>query len=154
MGLTTTELGDQCKNRSRVFSFTGQSAKNHTNMFIKGPREAGSREEELGLTVVFRSSASHHLLKSNRKFIRVERPTLSNFLSRHRYLIPWFHRISLRFSFMRLLRQTTPDFCTNMIGQPKGPLGITSEDLRVFPRSEEHTSELQSRLHLVCRPLL
>src|SRR5256884_947913 len=24
----------------------------------------------------------------------------------------------------------------------------------VVPRSEEHTSELQSRLHLVCRPLL
>src|SRR5256884_2774477 len=30
-------------------------------------------------------------------------------------------------------------------------LGITSEQ---FPRSEEHTSELQSRLHLVCRLLL
>src|SRR5687768_18329355 len=25
---------------------------------------------------------------------------------------------------------------------------------RLFPRSEEHTSELQSRLHLVCRLLL
>src|SRR2546422_7554602 len=28
------------------------------------------------------------------------------------------------------------------------------EDLRAHPRSEEHTSELQSRLHLVCRLLL
>src|SRR5256884_3448033 len=31
---------------------------------------------------------------------------------------------------------------------------IASERLLVFPRSEEHTSELQSRLHLVCRLLL
>src|SRR5205809_5221009 len=29
-----------------------------------------------------------------------------------------------------------------------------SEDLEIVPRSEEHTSELQSRLHLVCRLLL
>src|SRR5205809_5933993 len=28
------------------------------------------------------------------------------------------------------------------------------EDGETFPRSEEHTSELQSRLHLVCRLLL
>src|SRR2546429_7999073 len=32
-------------------------------------------------------------------------------------------------------------------------LGLT-RDLREPPRSEEHTSELQSRLHLVCRLLL
>src|SRR2546422_4171219 len=30
----------------------------------------------------------------------------------------------------------------------------TSSGTRVFKRSEEHTSELQSRLHLVCRLLL
>src|SRR2546422_8032062 len=36
-------------------------------------------------------------------------------------------------------------------------LGCIGPDLRVVPvelRSEEHTSELQSRLHLVCRLLL
>src|SRR2546422_5746400 len=33
------------------------------------------------------------------------------------------------------------------------PLPILAEH-RVVPRSEEHTSELQSRLHLVCRLLL
>src|SRR2546429_2047712 len=30
----------------------------------------------------------------------------------------------------------------------------TPDATSVVPRSEEHTSELQSRLHLVCRPLL
>src|SRR2546422_11120519 len=34
-----------------------------------------------------------------------------------------------------------------------GP-NLTIVDLRVLTRSEEHTSELQSRLHLVCRLLL
>src|SRR2546429_6107096 len=33
-------------------------------------------------------------------------------------------------------------------------IGDGSEDLRRDGRSEEHTSELQSRLHLVCRLLL
>src|SRR5687768_17904137 len=33
---------------------------------------------------------------------------------------------------------------------PEGPLGAEEDR----PRSEEHTSELQSRLHLVCRLLL
>jgi hypothetical protein len=41
-------------------------------MVIKGPREAGSREEEVWITVVLRSSASNYLFKSNRKFIRVD----------------------------------------------------------------------------------
>src|SRR2546422_6379056 len=35
---------------------------------------------------------------------------------------------------------------------PRGPLLITNAELLL--RSEEHTSELQSRLHLVCRLLL
>src|SRR5687768_17818097 len=33
-------------------------------------------------------------------------------------------------------------------------LGREDEDLTALVRSEEHTSELQSRLHLVCRLLL
>src|SRR5687768_15061733 len=33
-------------------------------------------------------------------------------------------------------------------------LGYTQEEIREMARSEEHTSELQSRLHLVCRLLL
>src|SRR2546429_5181540 len=32
--------------------------------------------------------------------------------------------------------------------------GLTAQELAKLPRSEEHTSELQSRLHLVCRLLL
>src|SRR5687768_18312618 len=38
-----------------------------------------------------------------------------------------------------------------------GPMGLPSAKhamMSVPPRSEEHTSELQSRLHLVCRLLL
>src|SRR2546429_5911176 len=34
------------------------------------------------------------------------------------------------------------------------PSRINPGILRLLPRSEEHTSELQSRLHLVCRLLL
>src|SRR5256884_5484087 len=33
-------------------------------------------------------------------------------------------------------------------------IGVFSRNWRMFDRSEEHTSELQSRLHLVCRLLL
>src|SRR2546422_6455338 len=33
-------------------------------------------------------------------------------------------------------------------------LGVRHLVVRTAERSEEHTSELQSRLHLVCRPLL
>src|SRR2546422_4489761 len=37
---------------------------------------------------------------------------------------------------------------------PSAPGGSVDVLLREDPRSEEHTSELQSRLHLVCRLLL
>src|SRR5689334_24243617 len=37
--------------------------------------------------------------------------------------------------------------------QPGGELAVL-QDLRVAQRSEEHTSELQSQFHLVCRLLL
>src|SRR2546422_7489535 len=36
----------------------------------------------------------------------------------------------------------------------RGAIGIEARRLRCSARSEEHTSELQSRLHLVCRLLL
>src|SRR2546422_893439 len=39
-------------------------------------------------------------------------------------------------------------------GTPAGDQRFTEEALPVWARSEEHTSELQSRLHLVCRLLL
>src|SRR2546429_1691768 len=38
--------------------------------------------------------------------------------------------------------------------RPENPLPATASGARLAPRSEEHTSELQSRLHLVCRLLL
>src|SRR2546422_1791717 len=41
----------------------------------------------------------------------------------------------------------------NIVGRQSGGISATSGDLKQ-ERSEEHTSELQSRLHLVCRLLL
>src|SRR2546429_4663492 len=38
--------------------------------------------------------------------------------------------------------------------RPSGPLHFAIQQIFVERRSEEHTSELQSRLHLVCRLLL
>src|SRR2546429_1695161 len=48
-------------------------------------------------------------------------------------------------------RFTTGSFEGSAVAMP--PIG-TAPRLREIARSEEHTSELQSRLHLVCRLLL
>src|SRR2546429_2548936 len=48
---------------------------------------------------------------------------------------------------------TLPDVMSNTI-QPTHPTARTSRQPVMIQRSEEHTSELQSRLHLVCRLLL
>src|SRR2546422_6815140 len=52
------------------------------------------------------------------------------------------------------LAHTGPD----VAGVYRGPIWtdplLASKVAQTFPRSEEHTSELQSRLHLVCRLLL
>src|SRR5687768_17792924 len=53
--------------------------------------------------------------------------------------------------------ETDPAGCTgSTAGRPATSSSWTSRDVRCCPtaRSEEHTSELQSRLHLVCRLLL
>src|SRR3989442_11206151 len=51
--------------------------------------------------------------------------------------------------FRSLWDTNTPFEVTEKVSAPRG-LGIVEE----FKRSEEHTSELQSRPHLVCRLLL
>src|SRR3989442_6411556 len=55
-----------------------------------------------------------------------------------------------RTSMAPLLASVRPDLvaCTGF------PWKIPADALAVPSRSEEHTSELQSRPHLVCRPLL
>src|SRR2546429_6183894 len=46
-------------------------------------------------------------------------------------------------------------FAINRVSPKAAPIPITTPTSANFvPRSEEHTSELQSRLHLVCRLLL
>src|SRR2546422_8460453 len=56
---------------------------------------------------------------------------------------------STLFPYTTLFRSGRSPPCTR--GWPPSPPGETSSSRR---RSEEHTSELQSRLHLVCRLLL
>src|SRR2546429_9110860 len=51
-----------------------------------------------------------------------------------------------RHPLARSAARATPD--------PRAPRSAHPEGLRRSTRSEEHTSELQSRLHLVCRLLL
>src|SRR2546422_3327661 len=42
----------------------------------------------------------------------------------------------------------------DLVDEPEQALGALRDDVNEAGRSEEHTSELQSRLHLVCRLLL
>src|SRR4030042_2424169 len=130
MGLTTTELGDKSKDGSCILGFTGQSAKCHAGMLTKGSCEAGSREKQFWLPVVFGGRPSNNLFKGNSKFIWIERPTLSYFLSRYCNFVPEFHRISLRSSFENMMWQATPNFRANTIGQQEGPFGIAHSDFR------------------------
>src|SRR3989442_7806620 len=50
--------------------------------------------------------------------------------------------------FLHKLRQIIPMF----LGRKK--VNVLAQEIDLFSRSEEHTSELQSRPHLVCRLLL
>src|SRR5687768_17791118 len=66
---------------------------------------------------------------------------------------------SVRVDLASRLRERDEDGCARILG---GERGILEADLlrilcganQLQGRSEEHTSELQSRLHLVCRLLL
>src|SRR2546429_5831747 len=55
------------------------------------------------------------------------------------------------FRSAKMLYENTP---TNGVDWRERLQAFVAETDRVFDRSEEHTSELQSRLHLVCRLLL
>src|SRR2546422_2198394 len=71
---------------------------------------------------------------------------------------------STLFPYTTLFRSLIPDRRATLTGDDvvHGAAGVPmgaclhagTEKLRVAARSEEHTSELQSRLHLVCRLLL
>src|SRR2546422_8233449 len=63
------------------------------------------------------------------------------------------HRIS---RLLRLTRRDTPEKIERDLMQllPRDKWTVFSHLLILHGRSEEHTSELQSRLHLVCRLLL
>src|SRR5207244_10009131 len=55
---------------------------------------------------------------------------------------------SVRFTSERMCRERT------RVCGPREPMRVKSSRAGPFPRSEEHTSELQSPDHLVCRLLL
>src|SRR2546429_2256083 len=63
---------------------------------------------------------------------------------------------STLFPYTTLFRsQTPPRRDSTLFVDPAFPASVRRvSDTCVSPRSEEHTSELQSRLHLVCRLLL
>src|SRR2546422_1978101 len=56
---------------------------------------------------------------------------------------------STLFPYTTLFRSSRDDLAWVRVGRSQQSLGEPAS-----PRSEEHTSELQSRLHLVCRLLL
>src|SRR5207237_2584830 len=74
-------------------------------------------------------------------------------IGEHRSLDPRIMRQRWRWrSFVQdLLAEQSPDWLT-IIGRRSRPIRIGTEQHE--PRSEEHTSELQSHLNLVCRLLL
>src|SRR5207253_9253818 len=51
-------------------------------------------------------------------------------------------------------QQNPPELRVENVADPRGARGAGRICRRRLPRSEEHTSELQSRGHLVCRLLL
>src|SRR3989449_6108423 len=65
---------------------------------------------------------------------------------------------STLFPYTTLFRSLAPGFKARMLGLngwfSTNILGNRDGEVLDDPRSEEHTSELQSRLHLVCRLLL
>src|SRR2546429_5361376 len=67
-------------------------------------------------------------------------------LAREPFLIDWRHRLR------RHLRSRPPRRHPTAASRSANP--AASRDTSPSCRSEEHTSELQSRLHLVCRLLL
>src|SRR2546422_6346260 len=52
------------------------------------------------------------------------------------------------------MKSVTRQICAETLGVPVEDVYVDTADSDTGPRSEEHTSELQSRLHLVCRLLL
>src|SRR2546422_5903981 len=64
---------------------------------------------------------------------------------------------STLFPYTTLFRSTEPPTCVITVPRTEKknlPPPVVSMRLTTYTRSEEHTSELQSRLHLVCRLLL
>src|SRR5207253_11450898 len=90
-------------------------------------------------------------------FLNVTPPTAIYTLSLHDAL-PIFFTAQLGAKRLELLRELVPKAKTvAVLVNPDNPPGVTDQT-NVQPaakmRSEEHTSELQSRGHLVCRLLL
>src|SRR5437762_5014140 len=64
---------------------------------------------------------------------------------------PRFQRIAAWFADWELARR---DSVEKIVAEIRGEIKIPLDNERIFTRSEEHTSELQSPMYLVCRLLL
>src|SRR5687768_18622470 len=75
-------------------------------------------------------------------------------LSLHDALPIWVGRVDLQRAADLVLRFRALAALAEGEGDDRARVGVVRLDLQRSARSEEHTSELQSRLHLVCRLLL
>src|SRR3712207_8875355 len=90
-------------------------------------------------TTLFRSSPKAISRRTSYLRVRLE------FL-RYPLLIPWFFNTNV-------VRTSTEFYFRFILAMDRSP-GFGSTICNYAPRSEEHTSELQSRQYLVCRLLL
>src|SRR2546429_3672343 len=87
--------------------------------------------------------ALRHLVFSLFFFLMIRRPPRST-------LFPYTTLFRSTAVFLSCWRASDKDLHANVVVAPAAAF----IKVRLFIRSEEHTSELQSRLHLVCRLLL
>src|SRR5690625_5899723 len=92
----------------------------------------------------FLSSCISDVTLSYSLFLMIRRPPISTPLSLHDALPIYSEKLCSVF----------PPRVFNVLHKPSSLMPHTEEERPMWPRSEEHTSELQSRGHLVCRLLL
>src|SRR2546429_6763157 len=84
---------------------------------------------------------------------RPPRSTLFPYTTLFRSWLRWNQARSLD-EFIRIQKEESAIPWVNTVAAGRGNAQVWYADIGAVPRSEEHTSELQSRLHLVCRLLL
>jgi hypothetical protein len=91
MGLAAAELRDQREDRCGVRGLAIEPAQHHSNVFSESACEAGTREELDRIAIVFGRFARDHLLKRDRKLIRIERAAGADLRAGLNDFVPRFH---------------------------------------------------------------